>query len=92
MFQAIVTKYFGPTNHRGARVKASAQAGSLTIPWDHALNSDQNHENAAVALAKKYGWLNPRTYDGGTFLPRLHGGGMPDGRGNVFVLIEERMV
>jgi hypothetical protein len=32
--QAIETKYIGPTNTRGAKVKASCYAGSLTIDWD----------------------------------------------------------
>jgi hypothetical protein len=36
--QAIITKYLSATNHRGARVKASAQAGSLTVGWDDGLD------------------------------------------------------
>lgn len=66
--QAIVTKYLGPTNSRGARVKAICDAGSLTIPWDHALNSEANHKKVATALAWKYGWLDHS---------QLVGGGMP---------------
>lgn len=31
MKQAIVTKFLGPTNYRGSRVKATCQAGSVTI-------------------------------------------------------------
>lgn len=54
--QAIVTKYIGPTNFRGSRVKATAQAGSITIGWDDALNADDNHQRAAQALATKHGW------------------------------------
>lgn len=53
MRQAIQTKYLGPTNYRGARVKASAEAGSVTLSWDHALNVDRNHMAAAQALATK---------------------------------------
>lgn len=74
IFQAITTRYIGPTNFRGSRVKATAAAGSVTLNWDDALNSDANHEAAALALATKYGWR------GGWF-----GGGMPDGCGNVYV-------
>lgn len=55
--QAIQTKYFGPTNARGSRIKATAPAGSMTVPYDHALNIDQNHKAAATALANKFGWL-----------------------------------
>lgn len=56
MFQAITTKYLGPTDHRGSRVKAQAEAGSLTLDWDDNLNSDQNHVRAAQALARKLDW------------------------------------
>jgi hypothetical protein len=54
--QAIVTKYLGATNVRGSRVKATAQAGSLTMHWDDALNSDANHRKAALNLAAKLRW------------------------------------
>jgi hypothetical protein len=56
MRQAITTKYLGPTNSRGSRVKATASAGSVTLSWDHALDSDENHRAAALALAAKFGW------------------------------------
>jgi hypothetical protein len=56
MRQAIVTKFHGPTDHRGARVKATADAGSITLPWDHALWVEDNHRTAAIALARKLGW------------------------------------
>lgn len=75
MYQAITTKYLGPTNVRGSRVKATAAAGSLTLNWDVALNSDQNHIAAAKALAEKFDW-------GGA---EWHGGGLPDCSGYVFV-------
>lgn len=54
--QAIATKYLGPTNSRGSRVKATAGAGSVTIEWAHNLNADQNHDAACLALANKMGW------------------------------------
>jgi hypothetical protein len=73
MRQAIVTKFHGPTNHRGARVKATADAGSITLPWDHALGVEGNHRAAAEALAKKYGWPLD-----------MFGGGLP-GSGYAFV-------
>jgi hypothetical protein len=76
--QAIVTKFLGPTNFRGARVKATAQAGSVTIGWDDALDTDANHTAAATALANKFGWLERNT---------MVGGASPDGCGNVYVLV-----
>ena len=54
--QAIQTKYFGPSNVRGSRVKATTAAGSVTVHWDHALNAEGNHRAAAQALADKFGW------------------------------------
>lgn len=79
--QAIETRYIGPTNFRGSRVKASAQAGSITIGWDDALNVDENHDAAAVALVRKLGW-EPAT---------LASGGLPSGKGNCYALIGKRI-
>lgn len=55
---AIETKYLGPTNSRGGRVKASAGKGlqGVTVPWDHALGVWANHRAAARAFAEKYSW------------------------------------
>ena len=63
--RAIVTKYIGPGNVRGSRVKATASAGSVTLRWDDSLNSDQNHYAAARALETKYGWTYGRLCCGG---------------------------
>src|SRR3954468_11850529 len=54
--QAIQTKFLGPTNSRGSRVKASAAAGSVTIVWDHRLNPEQNHRAAAEMFANRMNW------------------------------------
>lgn len=58
MKQAIITKFLGPTNYKGARVKAYASSArpSVTIPWDHAWSSEQNHTFAARILAERLGW------------------------------------
>lgn len=64
MRKAISTKYIGPTNFRGSRVKAFAEGGSSnTLEWDDALNSEQNHMEAAKALAAKMNWSG--TWQGG---------------------------
>jgi hypothetical protein len=75
--QAIQTKYIGPSNFRGSRVKASAEAGSITLHWDHALNSEENHTRAAKTFADKYGWSG-----------NWHIGALP-GRGYAFVWADE---
>lgn len=72
--QGIQTKYCGPTNSRGARVKVWAQAGVKYIPWDHALNADENHRAAAKAFAAEWEWHG-----------RWIGGALPDGTGYLFV-------
>jgi hypothetical protein len=56
MRQAIVTKYIGPTNFRDSRVKATSDAGTITLSWDDALDSNANHDRAALALASRMGW------------------------------------
>jgi len=51
---AIVTKFMGPTNHRGSRVKALLPSGdSVTIPWDHALDANDNHRRVAARAMRK---------------------------------------
>lgn len=54
--QAIITKYLGPTDKRGARIKASSGAGSITIPYPFALSNDDVHAKAAKTLCAKLGW------------------------------------
>lgn len=58
MKQAIITKYLGPTNTKGARVKAFASSArpSVIIPWDHAWSSERNHEFAARILKERLEW------------------------------------
>lgn len=54
--QAITTKYLPATNYRGSRVKATAQAGSVTISFDLGLRDEDCHKEAALALCRKFGW------------------------------------
>lgn len=72
--QAIVTRVFPATNSRGARIKATAQAGTVYIGYDEAgTNADERHAAAAAKLAAKFGWNNPDYY--GPFVA----GALPDG-------------
>ena len=55
----IVTKYLGPTNTRGTRVKASHYRDSdttwtKTVFWDHSLEASENHLKAAEALVESW--------------------------------------
>lgn len=54
--QAILTKYIGPTNTKGTRIKAECAAKSLTVSWDHSVDVQENHEQAAAQLAEVLGW------------------------------------
>jgi len=75
--QAITTRFIGPTNHRGSRIKARAAAGSITIPYPHALSIEKAHAFAASHLADKLEWHG-----------QWFGGGMPTEDGYVFVLAD----
>lgn len=54
--QAIQTKFLGPTNSRGDRVKATCAAGTITVSWEFGLGQEENHIEAAKALIAKLGW------------------------------------
>jgi hypothetical protein len=47
----ITTKYLGPTDFRGSRIRAACGDRSVTVPYDHALDSFDNHAAAARTLA-----------------------------------------
>ena len=53
--KAIITKYIGPTDTRGSRIKASDEDGnSITIGYDYAAESA--HVVAARKLCEKMNW------------------------------------
>lgn len=76
--QSILTRYLGPTNHRGARVKAWNQAKVIALPWNHALNPEENHEAAIKRLRDQLEW-------GGHWAM----GQLPDGSGYAAVYCED---
>ena len=55
---AIETKYLGPTNNLGARVKAWTETGHrITVGYPHeARQGAEAHSVAALALARRLGW------------------------------------
>lgn len=73
--QAIETKYFGSSNVKGSRIKATAEAGSVTVGYDHALDSEGNHKAAAMALQFKMGWIPSE----GNMYGELKGGTLKNG-------------
>ena len=66
--QAITTKYLPCTNTRGARIKATAGSGyvSITVAYADYATSEAAHYIAAVALLDKLGWTPKRIHQGGT--------------------------
>lgn len=54
--QAIQTTYKGPTNTRGSKIIAKCDAGKIFVPYDHALNAEDNHRAAAEQLRLKLNW------------------------------------
>lgn len=68
--QAILTKYFGPTNSRGSRIKAQCAAGNVTVSFPYELSGQEAHRAAAVALCQKLQWLDHGALMGG----QLHTG------------------
>lgn len=56
LFHAITTKFLVPTHTQGSRCKAKCSVGSVTVPWDHAKSSEDNHRAAAQKLIDKFDW------------------------------------
>lgn len=54
--QAIQTKYLGPSNSHGSRIKATCQAKSITRARDYHLNGEDDHRRVARELAQEMGW------------------------------------
>lgn len=55
---AIQTKYLGPTNNLGGRIKAWTETGHrITIGYPHEAHAGADaHSRAALALASRLGW------------------------------------
>lgn len=61
----IRTRYHGPTNARGSRISATTISGRrVYVPYDHALNTVDNHTAAARKLAALIAWTLPRVWRG----------------------------
>ena len=58
--QHITTRYLGPTDHRGSRIKATTSYGkdSITIGYPYELSGIDCHVKAVKELIKKVKWNN----------------------------------
>ena len=58
--KTIKTRSYGPTNTKGAKVKAWTSKMydkvSVTIPWDYCVSLNDNHIKAALKLTEKLDW------------------------------------
>lgn len=72
--KAIQTKYLGPTNTRGARIKASAEGvPSRFYPYDYNWDASDGHRRAAIQFIGALGWGKNWRVQG------LASGALPDG-------------
>lgn len=73
MTTAIITKFHGPSNTRGARVSATWGSDRAVVEYDSTDGmGEPAHRKAAVAVLLKTGHAR--------YIDRLVGGSLPDGR------------
>lgn len=56
MTQAIVTNYVPPSASKPGRMRASSEAKSIYVPYDHGLDAVDNHRIACETLLRILGW------------------------------------
>jgi hypothetical protein len=82
--QAIQTRFLGPTNNRGARVKAYSEGfpRGVIVEWDYAEGIEDNHRRAveAFVMAKEWHglWVMGGAPGGGTVWVCIAGRGGAD--------------
>ena len=55
--KAILTKWLGPTDTKGTRIKAyDSDGNSVTIPIDYGLEDSDNDRAACLALIERLDW------------------------------------
>ena len=52
--QAIITKYIGPTNSRGARIKAECARGKIFFSYPYELSGEAVHRAAVYELVHRF--------------------------------------
>jgi hypothetical protein len=52
--QAILTKYLASTAKRDARINASCERGTITIPYPYEMTNSESHITAAKKLIEKF--------------------------------------
>lgn len=54
--QAIRTKFFDPSNSRGARIQAKCEAKTIFVGYAYELGTEGNHKAACEQLVRLLGW------------------------------------
>lgn len=87
MFYAIHTRFLPPTDHRGARIKASLDRCSVVIPYPYELQPEAAHVHAAHAVLRRVKASRPEeTHRTEWTWNQFHSGELPDGSfAHVFV-------
>lgn len=62
MTQAIVTKFVASSRTKPCRMRASCEAKSIYVPYDHGMDAVDNHRIACETLLRALGWR-------GTYVP-----------------------
>lgn len=75
--QAIVTRFYGPTNFKGSRIKARCSRGSITVQFPYDLSGADCHAYAVALLLQKFSKEDGNAYSWGE-LEDWAVGGMPD--------------
>ena len=56
--QAIRTRFYGASSTTGSCIRATCDAGSIRVSYNHSLDPRENHTAACSALMDRLGWLN----------------------------------
>ena len=72
---AITTKYRGATNTKGSVIAAKWDDHRLSLPYNHRLNTFENHKAAARAIVEKFYQGGFAYLENGVFVA----GNLPDG-------------
>ena len=90
--QSIITKYIGATNTKGSRIKATAERGSIVVPYPYEINSGEVHAYAAQKLCELFASQDLDQY--GTPVTRnpwsrsFVSGSMPGNKGECHVFVD----
>lgn len=80
--QTITTKYLGPTDTRGSRIKVSSYWGSKTYSYDHSASCP--HDAAFERFMNEV--VNEMSTKRRTEFKLAAKGGLPDGKGVAYIV------